>query len=291
VTPIRALSLLTSALIAAVIATGCGGDEDQKTVADGTTGRTDEIRSGVVDGSVELSSVPPGGDQAGASRVSFSGPFESETANELPSFDLAVGMQDTGEEEVDFGMIATADAGYIEYQGQGYEIDQAVFERLRSAAPFSTLDPVQWFANRSDGGREEIDGTETIHTSGEANVARIFPDLEQAVKEIGLKPGNLGAPQRFFDEATLDLFRGAEDGILRRLDLRLASHGSSEESGRFKLVFESSTTLSDVNQDQEIDAPEDAAPSNELVDKLPLQLSGLGEFLSGGPGRTESEGP
>jgi hypothetical protein len=38
--------------------------------------------------------------------------------------------------------------------------------------------------------------------------------------------------------------------------------------------------VNDVNEDQEIDTPEDAAPFNELVDKLPLQLSGLGEFLS-----------
>jgi hypothetical protein len=278
-TPTRALSLLTVALVtAAAIIAGCGddsGDEDPAT----------EIESGVVDGSLELSLAPRAGGQAQTGQISFSGPFEGEGGNELPNFDLAVSMQETGEDHVDFGMIATADAGYIEFQGQGYEIDQAVFERLRSATPFATLDPTQWFASRSKESREEIDGTETIHTSGKADVARIFPDLEQAARQIGLKPGDLKASQRSFDEATLDVFTGAEDGILRRLDLRLASHGSLEGSGRVKLVQEFSMTMSDLNEDQEIDAPEDPAPFTDLVDKLPLQLSGLGEFLSGGPGR------
>jgi hypothetical protein len=278
-TPTRALSLLTVALVtAAAIIAGCGddsGDEDPAT----------EIESGVVDGSLELSLARRAGGQAQTGRISFSGPFEGEGGSELPNFDLAVSMQETGEDDVDFGMIATADAGYIEFQGQGYEIDQAVFERLRSATPFATLDPTQWFASRSKESREEIDGTETIHTSGKADVARIFPDLEQAARQIGLKPGDLEASQRSFDDATLDVFTGVDDGILRRLDLRLAAHGSSEDIGRFNTVQEFSMTVSDVNEDQEIDAPEDPAPFTDLVDKLPLQLSGLGEFLSGGPGR------
>jgi hypothetical protein len=275
-TPSRAPSLLAATLATAVILAGCGGDES----GGEEPGRAAEIESGVIDGSVELSVAPRGGGQAETGRISFSGPFEGEGGNELPNFDLAVSMQESGREDVEFGMIATTDAGYIEFQGQGYEIDQTIFERLRSATPFATLDPTQWFASRSKEGREEIDGTETIHTSGKADVARIFADLERAARQIGLKPGDLGASQRSFDEATLDLFTGAEDGLVRRIDLRLASHGSLEGSGRVKLAQELSTTLSDVNEDQEIDAPEDAAPFNELVDKLPLQLSGLGEFPS-----------
>lgn len=271
-TSIRAPSLLTVALVTAVVLAGCG-DEG------GDEGPASEIQSGVIDGSTGLSIAPRGGRQSN-SLISFSGPFEGAGGNELPSFDLAVTMQESREKEVDFGLIATADAGYIEFQGQGYEIDQAVFERLRAATPFATLDPTQWFASRSNEGHQEIDGTETIHTSGKANVARIFPDLEQAARQIGLKPGDLGANQRAFDEATLDVFTGAEDGLLRRLDLRLAWDGSSEDMGRFNVVQGFSMTMSDVNEDQEIDAPEDPAPFNELVDKLPFQLSGLGEFLS-----------
>jgi hypothetical protein len=293
-TPIRPPSLLAAALVTAVVVAGCGSDESGEepgTVADGTPG-TAQLQSGVIDGSLELTvtEIPRNGHEAQTGRIRFSGPFEGGGGDELPNFDLGVSMQETGEDDVDFGMIATADAGYIEFQGQGYEIDQAVFERLRSATPFATLDPTQWFASRSKERREEIDGTETIHTSGKADVARIFPDLEQAARQIGLKPGDLKATQRFVDEATLDVFTGVDDGILRRLDLRLASHGSLEGSGRVKLVQEFSMTVSDLNEDQEIDTPEDPAPFNELVDKLPFQLSGLGEFLSGGPGRAESGG-
>jgi hypothetical protein len=206
--------------------------------------------------------------------------------NELPNFDLAVSMQSSGEEDVEFGMIATADAGYIEFQGQGYEIDQAVFERLKSATPFAALDPTQWFASRSKEGREEIGGA-GIHASGKAKLARIAADLERATQQIGL-PSDLEGAQRSFTDATLDLFKGAEDGIPRRLDLRLTGKGQAELIG-WNTVIEFSMTLSDVNENQEIDAPEHAAPFNELVDKLPLQLSGLGEFLSGGPGGTVPE--
>ena len=45
------------------------------------------------------------------------------------------------------------------------------------------------------------------------------------------------------------------------------------------MVTRVSLIVSDVNEDQEIDAPEDPAPFDELVEKLPLELSGLGEFL------------
>ncbi len=54
----------------------------------------------------------------------------------------------------------------------------------------------------------------------------------------------------------------------------------SSEEGRFHVVTRVSLIVSDVNEDQEIDAPEDPAPFDELVEKLPLELSGLGEFLS-----------
>ncbi len=54
----------------------------------------------------------------------------------------------------------------------------------------------------------------------------------------------------------------------------------SSDEGRFHVVTRVSLIVSDVNEDQEIDAPEDPAPFDELVEKLPLELSGLGEFLS-----------
>ena len=242
-----------------------------------------------------MSFTPRGAGPGPNSRITFSGPFQVD-GNKLPNFDLAVGMQesgdlavlDSGARKVDFGMIATADAGYIEFQGQAYELDQAVFTSLSSAAPFSTLDPTQWLTNPSQAGREEINGAETIHTSGQANVERITADLVRAAEQIGLKPGHLEVRQEFFDRATLDLFQGVDDGILRRLDLRLGWHGQTEDTTPFNVTIDASVTVSDVNENQEIAAPENAAPFSELVPKLPYQLSGLGEFLSGGPGRTKS---
>lgn len=238
-------------------------------------------KSGVVDARIDSSLVPRGGGQAYTTRISLIGPFES-LARDLPSFDLAVSMDQSGAEPVDFEMIATGNAGYIQFQGHAYQIDPTVFTRIGAAEPFAGLDPTRWLANPSNEGHEEIDGTETIHTSGQAKVERIFPDLERAAKQIGLKPGNLEVHQGFFDRPTLDLFKGADDGILRRLELRLVQHGHSEDTGPSTATFEASITVSDVNTDQEIEAPEDAAPFSEVLPELPFQLSGLGEFLSAG---------
>jgi hypothetical protein len=276
-TPIQASALLAAAFISAITVAGCGSDESSGEES------ASEIQSGVVDGSAAGSTTFAGEGRTHTSEISFSGAFESDGGDELPNFDLALSRQESGEEDINFGLISTADAGYLEFQGQGYEIDHAVFERLKSATPFAGLDPTEWFASRPKEGREEIDGTETIHTTGKVNQARIAADLRRATRQIGLPSGRetLLALQGFFHQATLDLFTGAEDGILRRLELRVTQKGSSEEMGRFFLGFEFSVTLSDVNHDQEINAPEDVAPFNELVDKLPFQLSGLGEFLSG----------
>jgi hypothetical protein len=290
----RSIALATLGL--ALLASGCGSDGsevDQEGDGNAGRGRATELHSGVVEGRFEFRLVPHGPGLRGEStteRINFVGPFERDSSHRLPDFDLAVRMHEGGVDgtEVPFGLIATSDAGYVEYQDQGYVIDQSVFDRLSSASPLSGLHPARWISNPSREGREDIDGAESIHRSGEANVERFVAELVRAAKDLGLKPGRLEVRQRDFDSATLDLFTGVDDGIVRRVELKLASHGSSDDYPAFDARIHASTTLTNVNEDQQIEAPQDAAPIGELVPKLPFQLSGLGEFVSG---KTTSGGP
>jgi hypothetical protein len=269
-------------LLAAAVLAACGGDDGDTGRASGASERPDptsDVRSGVVDGSVKFGFHPRGKGTAVVSRTSFHGPFERDDARGLPDFDLMVRMKETGEEAVRLRAIATPSAGYVEFHGRPYEIDDPVFERLGSAQPLSELRPSEWIASPSTEGHEEIDGTQTIHTSGSVRVQRMLQDIEQATREVGLSSGVPEVPPGFFDKAALDLFTGSDDQVLRRFDLELAWHGKTDDISSFAARLDVSVTVTRINRPQRIEAPANPAPFQEAIPKLSLELSGLGEFL------------
>jgi hypothetical protein len=129
-------------------------------------------------------------------------------------------------------------------------------------------------------GSEDVDGTETIHISGTPDVAKILEDA-QRLDPTGRAAGAGDANQLAdaVESASVDVYTGADDKILRKLDLSisLADPGGSGQTVSLDL----SIGLSDVNEEQTIEAPADAKPLDDLI---PGGLGALGGLGGGGTG-------
>jgi hypothetical protein len=312
-TRIRLLSLAAVALLGAALVVGCGGDdggdEDPQQVLDETFSNDETVNSGVLDLSLSASAE---GEEGGNIDATLSGPFQGDEQKqgEFPQFDLTVDASGEGQgQEFDFegGLIATSDAAFVSYQDNTYEVPSAFFNQIKEAseqaqrqaqgdeeedagAVFEQLgiDPSGWLTNLENEGDEDVEGTDTIHIHGDADVAAILEDIQSASEKTGgeaIDADELTEVEDAVDEASIDVYSGKDDRILRKLDLNLALTPPEDSGATVDNVdIEFSVTLSDVNADQTIDAPSDAQPFSGLERELGLPPGILEGALSGGLG-------
>jgi hypothetical protein len=312
-TRIRLLSLAAVALLGAGLAAGCGGgggDEDPQQVLDETFNNDETVNSGVLDLALSASAE---GEDGGNIDASLGGPFQGDAdqQGEFPQFDLTASVSGEGQgQSINFegGVIATSDQAFVSYQDNTYEVPQQFFDQIKQAseqaqkqaqaangnqdagAIFDQLgvDPSTWLTNLENEGDEDVEGTETIHIHGDANVAQILEDLQGVAERTGagataLPPGAASQVEEAVDEASIDVYSGKDDRILRRLDLNLALTPPAASGATVDSVdLEFSLTLSDVNAEQTIDAPTDAQSFTALEEQLGLPAGLLEQSLSGG---------
>ncbi|HZA88981.1 MAG TPA: hypothetical protein VE401_02010 [Solirubrobacterales bacterium] len=311
----RLLSLAVVALLGTGLLAGCGGDdggdEDPEAVLDETFSNDESINSGVLDLSLDISAE---GDEGGSFDASLSGPFQGEEAEqgEFPQFDLTASLSGQGGgQSIDFdgGLIATSDQAFVSYQDTDYEVPQAFFNQIKrlseqAAAQPETegqdtgaileqlgIDPSTWLTNVENEGDEEVEGTDTTHIHGDANVAAVLEDFQSAAERTGagttqqIDPDEIAEVEDAIDEASIDVYSGVDDRILRRLDFNLAiSPPEDDASGVDSADVGFSLTFSDVNQDQTIEAPSDAQPFSQLEQDVGLPPGLLEGALGGGGG-------
>jgi hypothetical protein len=312
-TRIRILvAMLAIALPVALIAAACGGgssdnNEDPQKVLDETFNNPTKITSGKLDISLDGSAE---GEQSGTFNAQVSGPFQTE-ANDptaFPQFDLTANLSGSaGGPSLSFdgSLIATKDNAYVEYQDQAYEVGADVFKQFTQAYAQAAqqnqskqsnksffeqlgIDPSTWLTNVTNEGTTDVDGTDTIQVHGDADVAKILSDLEKASQQAGgasqqLTPQQSDLIESAVKEASIDVYSGTDDHLLRKLALSLkieppAGTGASVSS----VDVNFSITLSDVNEPQTISAPSNAKPISELLNQLGLGGLGLPGGSSGG---------
>lgn len=276
-------------LVAAVIAmAGCGGSEappeDPEAVLEQTFGGKNSITSGVLE--VDLETTITAVDDRFSEAYALDGPVEL-PHDEAPRFDLTLGI-DGAARTVEAGLTSSGEAGYLNLGERTYELESERFDGLvrpfrEARAPFGLLDPSGWFVEPAVEGAVEVDGVETIQVSGEADVGRVLSDLGRLTDSFGI-PG-LGPIGRHDASATLDVFSGAEDSLLRRLDLVITLEGNLEGGQPFETEMAFSLALGDVNEPQRIETPADSKPIPDLEGKrVPHELAGLVEFLDDASG-------
>ncbi len=134
------------------------------------------------------------------------------------------------------------------------------------------IDPTNWLTDLSNEGTEDVEGTETVHISGQADV----PKLVEDIKKIAQNAPNLGrrvTPQQLgqldqltaiIKSAEFDIFSGASDNLLRKIDANLELTPPAGTAGApDSVTLEVSLTISDVNEPQTISAPSGAQPLGE----------------------------
>jgi hypothetical protein len=295
-------------LLALGVLAGCGGGDnddaggtsgaDVDQLLDDTFSNTDEIKSG----RIELSARLEGPNTVTAE---LSGPFESQGGGKLPKLDLDAAFEGGGQ-RLEAGITATGDEGFVSFQGTDYEVSGPVFQQFQAAyeeaskqseqeggTSLATLgiDPRNWLTDARNEGDSEVGGTETIKITGGVDVQKLLDDvnrvLEQA-RSLGLEDtGDLPEPlseqqKREFAAAVKDvrveIHTGKDDRLLRRLVV--AAEVATEDAGTLSARLDLS--LLDVNEGQDIEAPDDARPFQELLDGL--EELGLGAALGGGGG-------
>ncbi|MGH2962268.1 MAG: hypothetical protein ACRDL3_08765 [Solirubrobacterales bacterium] len=304
------LSLAAVSLLGAGLIVGCGGgggDEDPQEVLDETFTNDETVNSGVLDLALNASAE---GEEGGSFDASLSGPFQG-AEDEFPELDLTASLSgEGGGQSIDFegGLITTADAAFVSYQGTTYEIPQQFYDQLKSlseqaqeqagtedeqdpGAVFEQLglNPSEWLTEPENEGDEDVEGTETVHIHADANVPQILEDLQSASERTGageaIDPDEIAEVEEAIDEASIDVYSGKDDRILRRLDLNLAiTPPEDDESGVDSVDLEFSLTLSEVNEEQTIEAPSDAESFDRLESDLGLPPGLLEGALGGGIG-------
>jgi hypothetical protein len=298
----------------------CGGDGDDASsstdvnqLLEETFAGGKQIDSGKVDLAVRLEAQ--GGSSEAPVSLDLSGPFQSEGQGRLPRFKLDLSFQGGGQ-SISAGATSTGDQGFVAFQGTDYEVSGPVFQQFKAAyeqaqkqgqqqqgQSLATLgiDPRKWLTNPKNAGEAEVGDTETIKITGGVDVTKLLDDVNAALerlRSLGVE-GSEDLPERLTDEQmrqvqeavrnlSVEIYTGKEDKILRRLvvALDLQAPEGSDVGGTSSANVRLDLQLLDVNEDQEIEAPENARPFEELAQSL----GGLGFGGAGGSGSGSGSG-
>lgn len=298
---VRLLLALLAALAAAValVACGGGGDSDSETADRSATeilrqtfaerGEGEGFSSGVLTVALDLELSGSSG-AGGPVAIKLTGPFDVPEGDEMPKFDLDLSV-DAGGQSLQGGAISTGDQGFLSFQGTDYRVPDALFAQFRdgftqaqqesgkdaSGEPSLQslgIDPTDWLVDPQKAGTEEVGGAETEHITAGVDVPKLVDDLQTSAEAAGSAGGQdpqqtaqqLAALKDQIESATVDVFTGTDDLRLRRFvaDLKLAGGGTAT----FTLE------LADLDEPQDIEAPSDAKPIDELVQQFQGLLGG-----------------
>jgi hypothetical protein len=315
----RSLLLILIAMLAvAGLVAGCGGGGDDNEASSSTdasqllkdtfSGKKD-IKSGKLDVAVSVNA----GSQ-GTFDAKLSGPFESQGNGKLPKLDIDASLEGSGQ-DIQAGVTSTGDKGFISYNGTDYAVDDATFKQFKAGFEQSTkqasdqnsnqslatlgIDPNKWLTNTKNEGDAKVGDTDTIKITGDVDVSKLLDDVNSALQKIksigGAQAANLpdqltDADKKQAEDAIKDLsveiYTGKDDKILRRMvvAMKLAAQNDTAD---VKLDFQ----LLDLNEGQDISAPDNAKPLSDLMSQLGgLGLGGLGSGSSSGSGSSGSGG-
>ena len=322
------LPILVAALMAVVAGCGGGGGDaaDQSTDVNELLERTfsgdKQIDSGRLD--LKLRVDVRGGEASelqGPIALELAGPFQTEGKGKLPQFDIDAVFEGAGQ-SLKAGLASTGDKGFVNFQNTDYVVSDHVFQQFRASfeqaqkqaggqqdrQSLATLgiDPRRWLTNAENAGEAKVGDTDTIKITGGVDVAKLLDDVNVALEKargLGVQ-GSESLPEKLTDEQkreaaeavkdlAVEIYTGAEDTTLRRMVVRMDVQGTADasagpQSGTLNLDF----SLLELNEEQEIEEPDDAKPFDELLGRLGgmgLGGSGSGGSGAGGSGASAEE--
>jgi hypothetical protein len=326
-TPWLRRGLLLSAVVAALALAACGssssgsgGSGSAQSLLNQTFSTGHPVKSGVL--SISLSLTPSGSSTvSGPIGFSITGPFQSRGAGKLPASNFTLSVSALGRRG-ELGVISTGTNGYVTLQGTAYQLPAADFQRLESG--FSGvggsnqssgglgalgINPRHWLTNPSVVGSETVGGADTSHIRAGVNATALMQDLNTFLAKASSSAGSSKIPSSIpqatqqkianaIKGATVDIWTGKSDKILRKLSLSLrvpvTGRASTLAGGTTSAAVAFSLQYADVNQPQTISAPANVQPYSQFATKLRALLTGvqgsLGGAAAGAAGSSGSSG-
>ncbi len=307
---IRALVVVAVALAAALLVSACGGggnNEDPHQVLEQTFNNPTPIRSGTFD--LDFKVETSGGANPGQLEVKLGGKFESQPNGQLPKFDFDVSLHAEGGSQSfsgSGGLTSTGSQAFVNFQGTEYAVPQQLHDEFtasyaqlqgqnnagKSSSLLKTLgiSPINWLTDLKNEGTEHVEGANTIHISGSADVSKLVGDLKTIAQKAGSAVGNVNTAQLnqlndVIQSGDIDVNSGVDDKLLRRFQAHLDLKPPTGTPGApDSLTIDVQLNLADVNKPETITAPANAQPLNNLFQQLGINPGQLGNALRGGLG-------
>ena len=298
------LRLLASLALAALALVAAGCDSQQRDLI------ARALDHPVNDGRLAMvASVTQGGSEF--VRVSVSGPFHSNGAGRLESFDLAVRLGVTvlgSDKGIAFRAISTGDDVFVRYGGATYEVGKDKVAELnrraarraarlgnpRSLGDFQRLglDLDSWFPDSKIVGDETLDGDQVTHLQGSLDVAAVVKDFTHLMAQRSLRagphaprltPDMIGMIEKAITNPTFDVFVDKGSGSFRRIAAKMGIDVPNAPHLGLDMRFD----YLDAGRPQTISAPAGGRPISELLARLGRKY-GLGFDHASGASRARS---
>jgi hypothetical protein len=231
----RAATLLAVVALAAAACGGGSGQSAQEVLAE-TSNNLGDIQSG--DLSLDLLFSAKSGERAG---FTLQGPFKLERGN-LPEAQLDY-TQIAGGRTATQTFVMAGGKAYVSVRGTTYELPatagQGIATALGNSGGLQVIDLSNWIQSPTieDGG--EVGGADTDRISGRLNVATVVSGLVAIASQFGgttpLAPFQGASAQQVedaVDTATIDVYTGKDDRLLRKLDVRVEFSPAAEKVKR-----------------------------------------------------------
>ncbi len=310
----RTLSVFVAliALATALAACGSGGSDDPQSVVDEAT------LQGVESGKLDLAlALDIKGKEGAKLDVDLSGPFQSEEGADFPELDLSFsvdGDMDGEKIDRDGGFTLLGNKAYVGYEGTEYEVDSTTFNFVKSIVKqqggqgqsseiaacqdaAGGLELRDFVENLEDEGSADVGGTETTKLSGDLNASGALeafseliddPACSEQLKSAGPVPSKAeledakGTVKNSVKSAHVELYVG-DDHIVRRLVAKATIEPPKDSKAAAERVdLDLDFTLTGVNEEQSIPAPDKTKPLSDLFLELGINPIELLEAFQGG---------
>ena len=139
------------------------------------------------------------------------------------------------------------------------------------------IDFTTWITNLSNDGDADVGGTPTTHISGDVDTQQMLSDIGNLASSIpgassqGFDPSQLSAISGAITDASIDVYSGTDDNVLRKLDANLTIDPSAIAPAgavpvsNIKVSF--SVEIDGLNEQQTITAPSNPKPISAAVQR------------------------
>jgi hypothetical protein len=221
--------------LAAAVLSGCGGGGSQSAndVLAETSANLGKIKS--ADLALELIFSTQEGERAG---FNLEGPFQLRPGA-LPEAQLDY-TQIAGDKTATQTFIMTGDKAYVRTAGATFELPAETTGQVRSTlgttGGLGVIDLRGWVEDPELASGEEVGGTETDRVTGHLNVATVVTGLVAIASQFGgttpltpLQGKSAEQVEQAVDTATIDVWTGKDDRLLRKLEITIEFSPAAEQ--------------------------------------------------------------